>query len=101
MSTAKHKATRPLESVPYGIPQHASEQQLRDAQAQAWIGQFVTFDHDGKRVSGKCVNCRSIPRMEPDEIPDFSVMVESLNTPGKTLEVRLVGARCQFYEELA
>lgn len=99
--TAKNrhiKATRPLEPVPYGNPQYVSEQQLRDAQAQAWIGQFVALDYGGQRVAGKVVNCRAVPRMEPDEIPDFVVIVESLDTAGKNLTVRLVGQRCQFYE---
>lgn len=51
--TAKHKATAPLYPVPYGSPQFKSEQDLRDAQAQEWIGQFVAFDYDGQRVAGK------------------------------------------------
>ena len=105
MSAAKNnriKATKPLEPYdgPGAVPQYASEQQLRDAQAREWTGQFVAFDHNGQRVAGRCVNCRAIPRMEPDEIPDFAVVVESLKTAGKTIEVRLVRERCQFFENI-
>lgn len=94
------KATQPMTTYdgPGCNRTHATENELRDSQAAGWIGQFVAFDFEGQRVAGKVVNCRAVPRMEPDEIPDFVVVVESLKTAGKNLTVRLVGQRCQFYE---
>ena len=102
MTAAKNnriKATKPLKPFdgPGAVPQYASEQQLRDAQAREWVGQFVVFDYaEVERSVGLCAECTAIPRMEPDDIPDFRVVVQSLKTD-KTAVTRLVSGRCKFY----
>jgi len=104
MSAARRnriKATKPLEPWPGGVPQHASEAALRRAQAAEWRNQYVVFDYGERgRVAGLCVECEPLPRMEPDDIPDFAVTVQSLKDSTKQIKVYAVANRCQFYTDL-
>jgi len=104
MTAAKRnqiKATQPLNPWPGGIPQHASEDALRRAQAAEWRNQYVAFDYGERgRVAGLCVECEPIGNDADKGLPDFAVTVQSLKDSTKQVKVYLVANRCQFYTDL-